>query len=35
MAELDFQPDQPLSLTPAMCAALNVTDGSPIRLIAL
>lgn len=35
MAELDFQPDQPLSLTPAMCTALNVTDGSPIRLIAL
>jgi arginine N-succinyltransferase len=35
IAELDFQPDQPLSLTPAMCAALNVTDGSPIRLIAL
>ncbi|UUT14924.1 arginine N-succinyltransferase [Pseudomonas zeae] len=35
MAELDYQPDQPLSLTPAMCAALNVTDGSPIRLIAL
>jgi arginine N-succinyltransferase len=35
MAELDFQPDQPLPLTPAMCAALNVTDGSPIRLIAL
>lgn len=35
MAELDYQTDQPLSLTPAMCAALNVTDGSPIRLIAL
>ena len=35
VAELDHQPDQPLSLTPAMCAALNVTDGSPIRLIAL
>jgi arginine N-succinyltransferase len=35
VAELDYQPDQPLSLTPAMCAALNVTDGSPIRLIAL
>ncbi|MFJ2527949.1 arginine N-succinyltransferase [Pseudomonas helmanticensis] len=35
MAELDYQPDQPLSLTPAICAALNVTDGSPIRLIAL
>ncbi|MFJ4249892.1 arginine succinyltransferase [Pseudomonas helmanticensis] len=35
VAELDYQPDQPLSLTPAMCAALNVTDGSQIRLIAL
>jgi arginine N-succinyltransferase len=35
MTELDYQPDQPLSLTPAMCAALNVTDGCPIRLIAL
>ncbi len=35
VAELDFQTDQPLALTPAMCAALNVTDGSPIRLIAL
>lgn len=35
MAELDYQADQPLALTPAMCAALNVTDGSPIRLIAL
>ncbi|WP_242206548.1 MULTISPECIES: arginine N-succinyltransferase [unclassified Pseudomonas] len=35
IAELNYQPDQPLSLTPAMCAALNVTDGSPIRLIAL
>jgi len=35
VAELDYQPGQPLSLTPAMCAALNVADGSPIRLIAL
>lgn len=35
VAELDYHPDQPLSLTPALCAALNVTDGSPIRLIAL
>ncbi|QAX85842.1 arginine N-succinyltransferase [Pseudomonas sp. DTU12.3] len=35
VAELDYQADQPLSLTPAMCAALNVTDGSQIRLIAL
>jgi arginine N-succinyltransferase len=35
IAELDYQPGQPLALTPAMCTALNVTDGSPIRLIAL
>lgn len=35
VAELDYQPDQPLALTAAMCAALDVTDGSPIRLIAL
>jgi arginine N-succinyltransferase len=35
VAELDYQPDQPLSLTPALCAALNVTDGRAIRLIAL
>lgn len=35
VAELDYRPDQPLALTPAMCAALNVTDGSLIRLIAL
>ena len=35
VAELDYQPDHPLSLTPAMCAALNVTNGSPVRLIAL
>ncbi|MFJ2710153.1 arginine N-succinyltransferase [Pseudomonas sp. NPDC087346] len=35
IAELDYQPGQPLTLTPSMCAALNVTAGSPIRLIAL
>ncbi|MFJ2280933.1 arginine N-succinyltransferase [Pseudomonas sp. NPDC087803] len=35
VAELDYQPDQPLSLTPALCAALQVTEGSTIRLIAL
>jgi arginine N-succinyltransferase len=35
VAELDVHADQPLALTPAMCAALHVTDGSPIRLIAL
>ncbi|WP_445178867.1 arginine N-succinyltransferase [Pseudomonas sp. McL0111] len=35
IAELDYQPGQPLTLTPSMCVALNVTAGSPIRLIAL
>jgi arginine N-succinyltransferase len=35
IAELDYQPGQPLTLTPSMCAALNVTAGSPIRLTAL
>jgi len=35
VAELDYQPDQPLSLTPALCTALSVTDGSTIRLTAL
>jgi arginine N-succinyltransferase len=35
VAELDYQPGQPLPLTPAMCAALNVTDGNLIRLTAL
>lgn len=35
IAELDYQPGQPLALTPAMCTALNVNDGNPIRLVAL
>ncbi|MFJ5256663.1 arginine N-succinyltransferase [Pseudomonas sp. NPDC088414] len=35
VAELNYQPDQPLSLTPALCAALKVTDGSTVRLTAL
>ncbi|MFJ4194049.1 arginine N-succinyltransferase [Pseudomonas sp. NPDC089534] len=35
VAELDDQPGQPLGLTPAMCAALGVTDGASVRLIAL
>lgn len=35
VAELDYQPGQPLALTPALCAALHVSEGSPIRLIAL
>ncbi|PAW51493.1 arginine N-succinyltransferase [Pseudomonas moraviensis] len=35
VAELDYQPDRRLSLTPALCTALKVTDGSTIRLTAL
>ena len=35
VAELDFQPGQPLALDPALCAALNVRAGGTIRLIAL
>lgn len=35
VAELDFIAGQPVGLSAEMCAALNVTDGSPIRLIAL
>ncbi|NNA55500.1 arginine N-succinyltransferase [Pseudomonas koreensis] len=35
VADLDYQPDQPLSLTPDLCAALNISDGSTIRLTAL
>ena len=35
VAQLDYQPDQPLSLTPALCAALKVSDGSTVRLTAL
>lgn len=35
VAELDVQPGQPVNLSAELCAALNVTDGSPIRLIAL
>ncbi|WP_339450056.1 arginine N-succinyltransferase [Pseudomonas sp. EA_5y_Pfl2_R50] len=35
VAELDYHPDQSLALTPAMCAALNVTDGGAVRLITL
>ncbi|MFW9078967.1 arginine N-succinyltransferase [Pseudomonas sp. P2757] len=35
VAELDYQPGQPLALTPALCAALHVTDGSTIRLASL
>lgn len=35
VAELDYQPDQPLALDPALCAALNVRAGGTIRVIAL
>ncbi|MEO4016715.1 arginine N-succinyltransferase [Pseudomonas rossensis] len=35
VAELDYQTGQPVGLSAEMCAALNVTEGSPIRLIAL
>lgn len=35
VAELDFQPGQPLALDPALCAALNVRAGGTIRVIAL
>jgi arginine N-succinyltransferase len=35
VAELDVQTGQPVGLSPEMCLALDVTDGSPIRLIAL
>ncbi|WP_223512885.1 arginine N-succinyltransferase [Pseudomonas sp. GL-B-19] len=35
VAELDYQAGQPVGLSADMCIALNVTDGSPIRLIAL
>lgn len=35
VAELNVQTGQPVGLSAEMCAALNVTDGSPIRLIAL
>ncbi|TPG75658.1 arginine N-succinyltransferase [Pseudomonas arsenicoxydans] len=35
VVELDVQTGQPVGLSTEMCQALNVTDGSPIRLIAL
>ena len=35
VAELDVQAGQPVQLSAPMCAALNVTEGSLIRLIAL
>jgi len=35
VADLDYRPGQPVTLNAQMCAALKVTQGSPIRLIAL
>ncbi|MDI2595100.1 arginine N-succinyltransferase [Pseudomonas sp. N3-W] len=35
VADLDYSAGQPVGLSAGMCAALNVTDGSPVRLIAL
>ena len=35
VADLDYITGQPVTLDAAMCKALKVTDGSPIRLIAL
>ncbi|KPH01709.1 arginine N-succinyltransferase [Pseudomonas sp. RIT-PI-q] len=35
VAELDYNAGQSVALSDEMCAALHVTDGSPIRLIAL
>jgi arginine N-succinyltransferase len=35
VADLDYQAGQPVGLSTEMCTALNVTEGSPIRLIAL
>jgi len=35
VADLDYHAGQPVGLSAEMCAALNVTEGSPIRLIAL
>lgn len=35
VTDLDYSPRQPLALSVEMCRALNVTDGSPVRVIAL
>ncbi|POA76131.1 arginine N-succinyltransferase [Pseudomonas sp. DP16D-R1] len=35
VADLDYRAGQPLTLDTEMCAALKVSEGSPIRLIAL
>ena len=35
VAELDYNPDQAVALDAGMCSTLKVSEGSPIRLIAL
>jgi arginine N-succinyltransferase len=35
VADLDYTAGHPVTLSPEMCTALNVSEGSPIRLIAL
>ncbi|MNR33127.1 Arginine N-succinyltransferase subunit alpha [compost metagenome] len=35
VADLDYIAGQPVTLDAAMCTALRVTEGSPVRLIAL
>ncbi|MEX3772666.1 arginine N-succinyltransferase [Pseudomonas sp. MYb118] len=35
VADLDYRQGAPVALSPEMCVALNVTDGSPVRLVAL
>ncbi|MCY1182608.1 Arginine N-succinyltransferase subunit alpha [compost metagenome] len=35
VADLDYIPGQPVTLDAAMCTALKVTEGSPVRLVAL
>ncbi len=35
VADLDYRPGQPVALSAGMCTALNVSDGSPVRVIAL
>lgn len=35
VADLDYNPGRPVALTAEMCTALNVTEGNPVRVIAL
>ncbi|VVN31509.1 Arginine N-succinyltransferase subunit alpha [Pseudomonas fluorescens] len=35
VADLDYNPGRPVALSAKMCTALNVTDGGPVRVIAL